>query len=101
MLPAGTHLHEDAVSTREMYDEVAALLGTIAKAFDLSDADAAKAVEEGRVTVELAADDAGARYVRVSMAGRAARLYPGAILHESESPEEEAEESHGCTCGKD
>lgn len=79
-----------------MYDEVAALLGTIAKTFDLTDADAAKAVEEGRVAIDMGSDDTGARYIRISMAGRAARIYPGAILHESESA---PEEGCGCTCG--
>lgn len=83
------------MSEREMYDEVVAMVGAIAKALDLGEAEAAKAVEDGRVSVELGSDDRGQRFVRVALDGRAARIYPGAILHETEA----APERGGCSCG--
>lgn len=46
------------MSEREMYDEVAAMVGAIAKALDLGEAEAAKAVEDGRCRSNSAATTA-------------------------------------------
>lgn len=86
---------------KEMYDEIAQLLGNIGKALDLPDDQVAKAVEDGSVALQMAMDERGQRYVRATHAGRSARLYPGAILHEEPKPEEPDEGcGGGCSCGR-
>jgi hypothetical protein len=84
---------------KEMYDEIAQLLGGIAKALDMPDDQVAKAVEEGKIRMEMGTDERGERYIRVSRDGRAARLYAGAILHET-APVEDEDCGGGCSCGR-
>lgn len=67
--------------TDSMKAELDALVGAIAKALEMSEADAAKAIEDGRIAIELAADETGNRYVAVTCGDRNARIYQGAILH--------------------
>lgn len=83
------------MSTREMYDQIATLLGIIAKALDAPEAEVAKAVEEGRIVIAMAADDDGRRYVRAAWAGRAVRIYDGAVFYE-DAPDG----GQGCDCGR-
>ncbi len=85
---------------KEMYDEIAQLLGGIAKALDMPDDQVAKAIEDGAIQLEMGADERGERYIRVSRDGRAARLYAGAILHENETTPVEDEDCGGCNCGR-
>ncbi len=85
---------------KEMYDQIAALLGTIAKALDIPEDQVGKAVEDGRVALEMGVDEDGRRYVRAAAGGRAARLYEGAIRYEPGSePSDEAGDG-GCGCGR-
>lgn len=83
------------MTAKEMYDEIATLLGTIAKALEVPEDQVAKAVEDGGVVIEMGVDDNGRRYVRASRDGRAARIYDGAILYEDQAPPREG----GCSCG--
>lgn len=69
---------------REMYAEVNALLGAIAKAFDITPEQAARAVEAGEITMGMAEDERGERYLDAAYAGRKARLYQGAIRYAPE-----------------
>ncbi|MBF0305829.1 MAG: hypothetical protein HQL41_09310 [Alphaproteobacteria bacterium] len=64
-----------------MRDEMEALVASIAKALEMPDADAAKAIEDGRVALEMLSDENGRNYVRVTHQGKSARIYQGAILH--------------------
>ncbi|MSO72647.1 MAG: hypothetical protein EXQ84_03430 [Rhodospirillaceae bacterium] len=66
---------------REMYSEIAALVGTLAKTFAIEERVAAAGIESGALTLNFAADANGNRYVAASYAGRAARLYKDAIKH--------------------
>lgn len=86
------------MSAKEMYDEIATLLGLIGKALEVPDDQVAKALEEGRITLETGVDDRGERYVRAVCDTRAARIYQGAILYEQGTPE--PDEGHGCSCGR-
>ncbi len=88
------------MSAKEMYDEIATLLGLIGKALEVPDDQVATAVEEGRITLDTGVDERGERYVRASCVGRAARIYDGAILYEEGATEPQAEEGHGCSCGR-
>jgi hypothetical protein len=64
---------------REMYTEIASLVGAIAKALAIPEAEVAAALEAGTMTLEFGADSNGNRFVAVSQAGKTARVYQGAI----------------------
>ena len=66
---------------REMYGEIAALIGALAKSFGIKDSEVAAAVESGAMALQFGRDDAGNRYVAASYQGRTARVYQGAIKH--------------------
>lgn len=69
--------------TREMYTEIAALMGAIAKALNMKDADVGQALEGGAMTVEFGMDANGNRFVAVNHGGQIARVYQGAIKREA------------------
>lgn len=64
---------------REMYAEMNALLGSIAKAFDLEPQEAVRAVETGEVSIKMCEDFRGERYLAAQYRGRSANIYQGAI----------------------
>jgi len=71
---------------REMYSEISALVGTLAKTFGIKDSDAAAAVESGALTLAFSQDANGNRFVAASYGGKTARLYQGAIKHANQAP---------------
>ena len=66
-----------------MYTEIAALIGAIAKALSMKDADVAQALEGGAMTLEFGMDGNGNRFVAVTHQGETARVYQGAIKREA------------------
>ncbi len=66
---------------REMYAEMNALLGTLAKAFDLEPEQAARAVEAGEIAIAMQEDARGERFLAAEYRGRSAQIYQGAIRH--------------------
>lgn len=64
---------------REMYGEIAALVGALAKTFVLEESAAAAAVESGAMTLAFDRDANGNRFVSATFEGRTARVYQGAI----------------------
>lgn len=70
---------------REMYAEIAALVGSLAKTFAMKDADVAAALESGAITLDFATDANGNRFVAATYGGKTARLYQGAIKREDEA----------------
>ena len=68
-----------AAETREMYTEIAALIGAIAKALEMKDSDIAQALEQSAMTLEFGMDANENRFVAVSHEGRTVRVYQGAI----------------------
>jgi hypothetical protein len=88
-----------------MYDEINALIGAVAKAFDTSEMEIITAIEQGRLGMEMRSDDEGRNFVQATFDDRTARVYQGAIFREGDQPEEEigAEADDGCgggcTCG--
>ncbi|MDR3441175.1 hypothetical protein [Telmatospirillum sp.] len=66
---------------REMYGELNALLGAIAKALDIEAEQAARAVEQGDIAVEMREDERGERFLSVLYQGRSAKVYQGAIRY--------------------
>lgn len=68
---------------REMYQEIAELVGTIAKAFLMEDADAIRCLEAGEISLSFDEDDNGNPFVLATYQGRRARLYKGAISYET------------------
>jgi len=69
-----------APENREMYQEIAALVGAIAKALEVTDDEAANGLEDGSIKLGFAEDEQG-RFLLMEHNGRQARLYQGAIKH--------------------
>lgn len=100
---------------REMYDEINALIGAAAKALDTSEMEVITAIEQGRLdtedvvekcprgdAMEMLTDDKGMNYVSVTMDGREARIYQGAIFRADDRPDADDDEDcggGGCSCG--
>lgn len=97
------------MENREMYDEINALVGAVAKALDTSEMEVVTAIEQGRLGMEMLADGEGRNFVQVVFDGRTVRVYQGAIFREGdrpnglmdEKPKAKADEGcgGGCTCG--
>jgi hypothetical protein len=88
------------MENREMFEEINALIGSIAKAFDMADLDVVAAIEQGSLGMAMIADDEGRNCVEVSHDGRVARIYPGAIFRVGDAaPEKEEGCGGGCSCG--
>ena len=69
------------MTQREMYSEIGALIGAIAQAFSIPDADAITAVEQGRLSMAFSRDGNGNPFVTATFDGKVARIYQGAIKH--------------------
>ncbi len=67
---------------REMYSEIAALIGSLAKSFAIKDSEAAAAVESGAMALDFGRDANGNRYVTARFQDKTARVYQGAIKRE-------------------
>lgn len=89
------------MENREMYDEINALVGAVAKALDTSEIEVVTAIEQGRLGMEMLVDGEGRNYVSVTFDDRTARVYPGAIFREGDSPDEpsDTKDGGGCGCG--
>lgn len=66
---------------REGYSEIAALIGSLAKTFSLSDADVAQAIESGQMRLDFSQAGSANRFVSATYQGKTARIYKGAIKH--------------------
>ncbi len=69
------------MTQREMFSEIGALIGAIAQAFSITEADAIAAVEQSRLGMEFGRDANGNPFVTATLDGRTARIYQGAIKH--------------------
>ncbi len=69
---------------REMFGEISALMGSIAKAFGLDESAVTSALEHGDIDMSFETDSNGNRFVLAHYQDQVARLYPGAIKQESE-----------------
>lgn len=69
------------MDNREHYDEINALVGAIAKALDMEAEAVARDLELGAITLSMAEDDNGNRYVEARHGGRTAQVYQGAVRH--------------------
>lgn len=102
---------------REMYDEITALVGAVGKALSMSEIEVITAIEQGRLTMELEADENGLNYLDCACDDRTARVYKDAIYRPGDSsdvrpdpdslwpdPEDAARSDSGgcgggCSCG--
>lgn len=89
------------MSDREMYDEINALVGAVAKALDVSETEVVTAIEQGRLGMEMLTDGDGRNFLEVTSDGRTARVYQGAIFRVGEQPPEPEGGcgGGGCSCG--
>ncbi len=72
----------DAAAGREMYQEIAALVAALGKAFEMADADVTSALERNAIALSFGRDENGNRFVLATLEGRSARVYQGAIKQE-------------------
>ena len=86
MPEAPTTQNPPEAERREMYAEIAALIGALAKTFAMKDADVAAALESGAMALDFAQDSNGNRFVAATHAGTTARVYQGAIKREDGRP---------------
>jgi hypothetical protein len=91
---------------REMYDEINALIGAVAKALEVSEMEVVTAIEQGRLGLEMKIDAEGRNYVEATCDGKTAHVYQGAIFrpddHGPGDPGEDSDcgdDSGGCSCG--
>lgn len=92
------------MENREMYDEINALVGAVAKALDTSEMEVITAIEQGRLSMEMRTDDEGRNFLQVAFDERNVRVYQGAIFREGDRPDATAAEDDdgcggGCSCG--
>lgn len=110
--PLRMDLHERAVmESREMYDEINALVGAVAKALDVGEMEVVTAIEQGRLGMEMLTDEDGRNFLQVAFDGRNVRIYQGAIFREGDRPNglikpdpvpaatDDGGCGGGCTCG--
>ncbi|CAA7619425.1 hypothetical protein [Magnetospirillum sp. SS-4] len=90
------------MDNREMFEEINALIGAVAKAFNIEALDVVADLDQGRLALEMVTDDQGRNCVEVTRDGRVARIYPGAIFRPDDRPEAADDDDcdgGGCTCG--
>lgn len=73
---------ESVSDNREMYEEINALVGSIAKALDLEAETVAGDLEAGRISISMDSDENGNPYLNVVRGDRTARIYKGAIQYD-------------------
>jgi len=87
---------------RQMYSEINALVGAVAKALTVSEMEVITAIEQGRLGLEMLTDADGRNFIEATCDGKAVRVYHGAIFRPEDRPEEPAEGGGcggGCSCG--
>ncbi len=70
---------------REMYNEIAALVASLGKAFGRPENEVVAALEKNAITLDFGRDANGNRFVLATFEGKTARLYQGAIKQEPET----------------
>ena len=87
------------MENREMFDEINALIGSVAKAMEMGEGEVIAAIEQGDLGMAMITDDQGRNCIEVSHDGRTARIYPGAIFRPGDRPPAEDDCGGGCSCG--
>ena len=72
---------------REMYEEINALLGALAKALDIPAEDVARGLEEGSIRLSMGIDERGEKFITALHNGAQVNLYNGAIQYAPEEAE--------------
>ncbi len=74
------------MENREMFDEINALVGAVAKALDTSEIEVVTAIEQGRLSMEMLTDEENRNYIAVTFEEKSVRVYLGAIFREGDQP---------------
>jgi len=85
-----------------MFQEINALVGAVAKALQTSEMEVVTAIEQGRLGLEMKADDQGRNFVEATCDDKTARIYAGAIFRPDDTPDKvrpDAAQDGGCGCG--
>ena len=65
---------------REMFDEINALIGSVAKALEISEGEVVSSIEQGSLGMEMLADEDGAHFLRVEYGAKRADIRQGVFL---------------------
>lgn len=86
---------------REMFEQINALVGAVAKALDIGPEEAVRAIEGEQIALTLEVDETGQHYVSAKYFGKTVRVYQGAIQYAPEEPgaEDDGCGHSGCGCG--
>ncbi len=87
------------MENREMFDEINALVGAVAKAMEISEGEVIAAIEQGELGMAMITDEQGRNCIEITNDGRTARIYQGAIFRPDDQPEAEEDCGGGCSCG--
>ena len=90
------------MENREMFSEINALVGAVAKALEISEGEVIAGIEQGRIGMAMITDEDGRNCIEVSDEGRTARIYQGAIFRQGDQPpaaDEDDDCGGGCSCG--
>ena len=89
------------MENREMFDEINALVGAVAKAMEIGEGEVIAAIEQGRLGMAMIIDEHGRNCIEVIQDGRTARVYQGAIFRPADQPPAGPDEDcgGGCSCG--
>lgn len=71
---------------REMFDEINALIGSVAKSLDISEGEVVSAIEQGVLCMEMLNDAEGAHFLRVDYNGKSADIRQGVFLRHGNEP---------------
>ncbi len=88
------------MENREMFDEINALIGSVAKAMEMGEGEVISAIEQGDLGMAMITDEQGRNCIEVTHDGRTARIYQGAIFRPGDQPETAPDEDcgGGCSC---
>jgi hypothetical protein len=72
------------IPEREMFDEINALIGSVAKALEISEGEVVSSIEQGSLGMEMLSDETGARFLRVDYDGKRADIRQGVFMRHGE-----------------
>ena len=75
---------------REMFDEINALIASVAKALDISEGEVVSGIEQGELCMEMMVDDAGAHFLRVDYNEKRADIRQGVFMRYDAPNKDEA-----------
>ncbi len=70
---------------REMFNEINALIGSVAKALEISEGEVVSSIEQGELGMEMMEDENGAHFLRVEYGTKRADIRQGVFMRHDKS----------------